>query len=196
MTELKRRVFTNETSDFEPPTARIAVSRATSRSAATVIVGVAVLIAGCSVASNPGSALKSVPTSTAVTSDRRSLAAQYLSIAEAGNDRLEIDFDRLSGRDRDRLASSLSDLRDVSATERLFDRHLLTIAFPTAVKMIAEELYAVNESRAQLTAEAASSRTLGQVRDYELRLSTANESVEAQVRLIRSSLHLPPPMSS
>jgi hypothetical protein len=75
-----------------------------------------------------------------VTTAGHSSASKYLAIALSGNNRLEIDFDQLSGRDRDRLSGARADLADASATERLFDRRLLMIAFPSAVKMIAEDL--------------------------------------------------------
>lgn len=99
-----------------------------------------------------------------MTTAGHSSASKYLAIALSGNNRLEIDFDQLSGRDRDRLSGARADLADASATERLFDRRLLMIAFPSAVKMIAEDLYTANESRAELTDEAAMSRTPVQLR--------------------------------
>jgi hypothetical protein len=164
--------------------------------AATMMLGIVVLVAGCSTSSRENGVNGVSHAPVAVTTDGHSPASQYLAIAVAGNNRLEIDFDQLSGRDRDRLSPALADLNDASATERLFDRRLLMIAFPPAVKVIAEELYAVNESRAKLSAEAAMSRTLVQLRGYESRLSAANVPVEREVRLVRSSLDLPPPNTS
>jgi hypothetical protein len=64
------------------------------------------------------------------------------------------------------------------------------------IKVIARGLYAANESRAELTGEAATSETFGQLREYEAQISLANGHVEDQVRLIRSTLHLPPPTTS
>jgi hypothetical protein len=160
------------------------------------MLGLAILVGGCSISSEPESAQRSSQATSAVTTYGRSAASQYLAIANSGNDRLEIDFDQLSGHDRDRLSNAVADLTDASATERLFDRRLLTIAFPSAVKMIAQELYSENESRAELTEEAATSRTLVQLRGYEARLSAADVPVEREVRLVRALLHLPPPMTS
>jgi hypothetical protein len=164
--------------------------------AATMMLGIVVLVAGCSTSSRENGVNGGSHAPVAVITDGHSPASQYLAIAIAGNNRLEIDFGQLSGRDRDRLSDALVDLSDASATERLFDRRLLMIAFPPAVKVIAEELFAANESRAKLSAEAAMSRTLGQLRGYESRLSAANVPVEREVRLVRSSLDLPPPMTS
>jgi hypothetical protein len=127
---------------------------------------------------------------------RGTLASQYLRIADAGNDRLEDDIDGLSGRDRDRLAASEADLRDASATEKLFDRRVLGIRFPPALEKIAEALSAANQSRAALTADAATSRTLTHLQRFEAQISAANTQVETQVRLLRAALHLPPPDTS
>src|SRR4051794_2834723 len=52
---------------------------------------------------------------------RSALAARYRAIAEAGNRRLDHDFDAFEGRDHDRLAAADADLRDIAATERRFD---------------------------------------------------------------------------
>jgi hypothetical protein len=171
-------------------------SRVTRWSSATIGFGIVVLIAGCSTSSQRDGAIRSSRATAAVTTDVPTLGSRYLAIAVDGNNRLEIDFDHLSGRDRVGLSNALADLRDASATERLFDSRLSMIAFPSAVETIAEELYTANESRAEVTDEAALSRTLGQLHGYEPRLSAANVPVERYVRLIRSSLHLPPPMTS
>lgn len=123
-------------------------------------------------------------------------ASQYLDIAEAGNERLETDIDGLTGRDRDRLAAAKADLRDAAATERLFDRRLLDITFSPAINKIAEALSAVNQARAQLSADASTSPTRSQLHGFEVSLSAANARVELQVRRIRAALHLPPPSTS
>jgi hypothetical protein len=107
-----------------------------------------------------------------------------------------VDIDGLTGRDRGRLSVSRADLRDASATEKLFDRHLLAIGFPSAIKTIALSLYSANQARAALTSQAAMSRSLGQLRTYERRISAADETVEQQVRRIRNALRLPPPPTS
>ncbi len=127
---------------------------------------------------------------------RHALAARYLAIAEAGNRRLEIDFDGLHGRDRRNLAAAEADLRDAAATERLFDRRLLAIAFPPPTEAAARVLFRVNQARASLTMRAAASTSLRQLGGYEQRLNAANRPVEQEVRLIRRQLGLPPPETS
>lgn len=120
----------------------------------------------------------------------------YLAIAEAGNRRLEADFDPLERRDRNRLTQADADLRDAAATERLFDRRLLRIAFPSRTERVARRLYRVNEARARLTAAAAGSKSLHELDAYEQRLAAANAAVEGAVRPIRRLLGLPPPPAS
>lgn len=156
---------------------------------------VAVLVtAACTAAPAPETGVESNQSATpAAVSQRQVLAARYLVIATAGNRRLDSDFDRLESGDRATLAVARAHLRDAAATERLFDRRLLGIAFPPALEVTARALAKVNESRASLTAEAAVSRSLMQLRRYEPQLSAANGPVEEQVRILRSQLGLPPP---
>ncbi len=155
--------------------------------AAAALGCVALLGSGCAEA-RPGG--------LATGSTRRALAAQYLTIASAGNRRLELDLDPLETRDRNDLAHARADLRDAAATERLFDHRLLRIAFPSETERVARDLYRVNQARARLTAAAAASTSLGQLHAYEPRLDAANGPVERAVRTIRRQLGLPPPSSS
>jgi hypothetical protein len=124
---------------------------------------------------------------------RRALAAQYLLIAEAGNRRLEVDFDGLEELgDRD-LRAADSDLRDAAATERLFDRRLLAMTFPPALERVAHSLFEINESRASLTARAAASTSQRELAWYRPQLDAANVPVERAVGMLRRLLGLPPP---
>jgi hypothetical protein len=157
--------------------------------------------AGCG-ANRPGtpahqSASRTAPHSgLAIGSARRALATRYLAIARAGNRRLNADFDPLEGRDRNDLARARADLRDAAATERLFDRRLLRIVFPSDTELVAQDLYRVNQARAMLTAAAAASTSLRRLQGYERRLGVANSRVEHAVRRIRRELGLPPPPAS
>jgi hypothetical protein len=173
----------------------------TRRSAAAVLGCFGLLVVGCAAtrpgAPKPDSASRVAATSgLAVGSARRALGARYLVIATAGNRRLNADFDPLEKRDRNDLARAKADLRDAAATERLFDRRLLRIVFPSATERVARDLYRVNEARARLTTAAAASTSLHQLHAYEPRLDAANEPVEQAVRTIRRQLGLPPPPTS
>jgi hypothetical protein len=123
-------------------------------------------------------------------------AARYLAIATAGNQRLEIDFDRLAGPDREQLAAARMDLRDAAATEHVFDQCLLAIPFPPQTSPVAKWLFAVNQARARLTLTAAGSTSLPRLAWYQAQLTAANVPVEDAVSTIRLQLGLPPPSSS
>jgi hypothetical protein len=127
---------------------------------------------------------------------RGTLAAQYLTIARAGNRRLETDFNGLRDARQHDLATATADLRDAVATERLFDRRLLHLNLPPRIEAIARLLVSANQSRASLSGRAARSASLGQLRGYQTRLTAANAPVEEAVRVIRSMLGLPPPETS
>ena len=139
---------------------------------------------------------RSTPQPATATSSTPALAARYLAIAEAGNSHLERDFDSLEGRDHNDLARARADLRDAAATERLFDRRLLGIAFPPSIEQVARQLYRVNQRRAQLTFGASFATTLAFLHSYAPALDAANVPVERFVRTIRRQLGLPPPDTS
>ena len=120
---------------------------------------------------------------TAAGPGRRALAARYLAFAAAGNRRLEADFDRLNGPDRADLAAARADLRNVAATERLFDQRLARIAFPAGTERIAWLLVMSNQARSGLSAS-------------ERQLAAANGPVEDAVIVLPSRLGLPPPDTS
>ena len=151
--------------------------------ALVLVCCVALVTAGCAADGPPA------PAAAVAAGPSRLAAGRYLAIAEDGNDRLEVDFDRLAGRDRARLAAAQADLRDAAATERRFDRRLLAIMFPAATERIARLLFQVNQSRASLTISAARSVSLRQLGAFELRLSAANGPVEEAVRVL-SLIHI------
>jgi hypothetical protein len=133
---------------------------------------------------------------TAQPRKRHSAASQYLAIANAGNRRLDHDFDRLQGPDRNDLRRSRADLRDIAAAEHIFDRRLTRIRFRPRAERTARSLYRSNQRRATLTMTAAGSSSLREIRDYEQLLNAANRPVERAVRTLRRELGLPPPPSS
>jgi hypothetical protein len=174
----------------------------TRRGAAAAVLGCTALIgAGCA-ADRPGAPAHESASRTAaksglaIGSARRALGARYLVIATAGNLRLNADFDPLEGRDWNDLARAKADLRDAAATERLFDRRLLRIVFPSETERVAHDLYRVNQARARLTTSAAVSTSLRRLHAYERRLDDANRPVEQAVKTIRRQLGLPPPPTS
>jgi hypothetical protein len=121
------------------------------------------------------------------------LATRYLAIADAGNRRLDRDFDALKGGDHNDLARAQADLRDIVDTERTFDHALLALPLTPPTRATALALVAANEARAALTAEASTAATLDALHADEPRLAAANAPVERQVEAIRHQLGLPPP---
>jgi hypothetical protein len=126
----------------------------------------------------------------------RDLAARYSAIATVGNQGLDRAFTALDGPDRDHLPAARADLDAAATTERGFDRSLLAIVFPSAIEATVAAVVRVNETRANLTAHAAASTSLQQLRGYNPRLSAANDAVVQQVRTLRKQLGLPPAETS
>lgn len=187
-------------SDYDAIMARR--GRARLGAAAAAVGCAALLSAGCTAAKPASLAAHRPASATAAAggfasgSARRALAARYLAIANAGNRRLDAAFGRLQRRDRNRLAAAEADLKDAAATERLFDRRLLEIAFPPRTEQAARLLYRVNQARAALTTAAAQSTSIRQLHTSQRRLTAANRPVEEAVKTIRRQLGLPPPSTS
>jgi hypothetical protein len=127
---------------------------------------------------------------------REQLAGRYLTIAQAGNRRLEKDLGRLEDRGRIRLTTARAALADAAATERQFDQRLSLIEFGAPIEPIASLLYHLNQARARVTAAAARSSTLWELRMWLRRLDRENAAVEEAVRILRSQLGLRPPETS
>lgn len=152
------------------------------------IAGVMVAAGGCAAAASPGA--------VATVSAAPSPAAAYLAIATTGNTRLDKDFDRFNGPDRNHITASAADLRDIAATEHIFDQHLAQLTLPAPAAAWAHTLIRANEARANLTLRAADSTTLRQLDSLGPSLTAANAPVERAVSRIRTTLGLPPPDTS
>jgi hypothetical protein len=173
------------------------------RAAVTAIgCGLVILAAGCGSAggeaagaSQPGTAASSAPAQLS-RAELNTMAARYLAIARPANRRLDVAFDGYSDAAHESLARARRDLRLEAATERRFDSQLLAIAFPSWIALTARALVSVNQRRIALTEHQAGAPTLTAMRALEYRHRAANAAVEAQVRLIRQFLGLPPPSTS
>ena len=100
-----------------------------------------VALAGCATSSGPSQPSAAVPAKPSIAT----LAKQYLTIAEPANRVLDKSFDALEDNDDD-LGASSALLRTIVATERSFDRELLTLKLPPAMRETAVELVRVNEA--------------------------------------------------
>lgn len=163
-----------------------------------------ILAGGCAVSPPPGAAVgrtarpgKGTVGPALSGPARRALASRYLAIARPANHRLEHEVDGFAEHRRRRdLTAATADLRAEAATERWFDRRLAAIAFPAAIAVIARALIGANEHRIALTEQEALSATIGSLRSFTAGHRAADAAVEAQVRLIRRALGLPPPSES
>ena len=144
--------------------------------------------AGCSAGAKSGGSAGGTGT--------KELAAAYMAIARPANHRLEIEVNSYNDHARHYLARAEADLREEAATERWFDRRLLKIAFPSAIAAAARALVRVNDQRIALTTEQARAMTVAALLAFNARHRAADAAVEAQVRIIRKQLDLPPPGNS
>ena len=149
--------------------------------AGSVLVVVALAVAGCA-----GSSPAHVSTPD--------LAKRYMSIATPANTVLDKSFDALSDhkRDGDGVSASVPLLRTIALTERTFDRELLALKLPAQMGTTAAALVTANEARGNLTTQATTATSVPSLNQYETELDAMNAPVEAQVRILRKDLGLPP----
>jgi hypothetical protein len=126
----------------------------------------------------------------------KALAKAYLAIAEPANHRLDIEVDKYQDERRHHLAAAESALRAQAATERQFDRDLAKIKFPPPIAATARALIAVNKIRASMAEREAMARSISELLSFDSEHKLADAEIEAQVRVIRSQLRLPPPETS
>lgn len=169
-----------------------------------------ILVGGCAASSPsaPGSASRTGPAPTSPAASRpatvqamphgtiRALARTYLAIAGPANRKLDTEEDGYTDNERDDLAAAVVDLRAQVRTERWFDQHLLKIPFPQRIDALARALVLANQGRIALTDQQARSASLTALRSADALRRAADASVEAQVKLLRRALDLPPPSAS
>ena len=158
----------------------------------TVVMGLALAAAGCGPAQHP--AVRPGASSTAPSI--RALAAAYLAIARPANHRLDVEVSAYAKHASHNLSAAAAALRAQAATERHFDRQLAAIPFPPAIAATARALIGVNQVRARLTEQQAAATSIPALLSFAGRHRAADAEVEAQVRVIRAELGLPPPGSS
>jgi hypothetical protein len=128
--------------------------------------------------------------------DLRALAKAYVEIAEPANHRLDVEVDKYEDERHHDLAAAESALRAQAATERQFDRNLAKIGFPPAIAATARALIGVNEIRARMADREAKARSISDLLSFDSQHKLADAQVEAQVKVIRAQLGLPPPETS
>jgi hypothetical protein len=154
--------------------------------AACCLAVLAVLVAGCGTSGTP----------TATPAEVHAMAARYLAIARPANRLLDKEIDGYGDHEWDDLARAQADLRAEAATERRFDAQLLAIRFPSQIALTARSLVRVNQHRIELTERQARAGSLPRMRSFDRQHKAADAALEAQVRMIRVDLGLPPPSTS
>jgi hypothetical protein len=160
------------------------------------VVCLALGAAGCGPPHHPAARPSDRPGASSAAPGIRALAADYLAIARPANHRLDIEVSAYAKHARHDLAAAADALRAQAATERHFDRQLAAIPFPRAIDATARALIGVNEIRARLTEQQAAATSIPALLSFSGRHKAADAQVEAQVRVIRAELGLPPPESS
>jgi hypothetical protein len=163
-------------------------------------LGLIIGSAGCAASGSAGASGQQAspqPTSSASPgSGTRALSASYLAIAVPANHRLDHEMDGFREHRRHDLAVAESYLRAQAATERWFDRRLQRITFPPRIAAVARALVRANQRRVRLTELQARSSSIAKLLSFTSRHKAADAAVEAQVRVIRKALGLPPPAAS
>jgi hypothetical protein len=126
----------------------------------------------------------------------RALAKAYMAIAEPANHRLDVEVDKYEDERHHDLAAAELALRAQAATERQFDRDLAKIGFPPPIAATARALIEVNEIRARMAEREARATSISELLSFGSQHKLADAEVEAQVRVIRAQLGLPPPETS
>jgi len=169
---------------------------ASTRSALLAAAASAAMLAAGGCASSPQARSASPTPSASESASIRSLGARYLAIAEPANHRLDAEVDAYADNARHNLAAAENALRAEAATERKFDRQLAEISFPPAIEATAHALIRVNEIRVNVTLKQAAAHSIRALLSFTATHNAADAEVEAQVRVIRSELGLPPPETS
>jgi hypothetical protein len=168
---------------------------------AVVLLMLLLLAAGCGRGHPAGTAGPAArqgvpPGSSAAQGGMRTLASAYLAIAGPANHRLETEVDGFTRHERIDLAAAQADLRAEAATEQRFDLLLSKIPFPPRIAVTARALVQANQRRAALAGRQARSSSVSGLLSFDSRHRAADAAVEAQVRIIRRALGLPPPQTS
>lgn len=163
----------------------------------TGMLALTLLTVSCTSSEQAGSA-KTAASATAAASPgaMKALAAAYLAIAKPANHRLDTENDGFADHERGDIAAAESDLRAEAATEHQFDQQLSKIRFPPQIAVTAQALIQANAGRITLTLREARSSSVTGLLSFDHRHRAADAAVEAQVKVIRRALGLPPPSDS
>jgi hypothetical protein len=167
---------------------------------AVAVLGLTLITSGCA-SGHPaavGRRTGSTAPATRPAADGKSTiaGARYLAIAVPANHSLDAESDSLTDHEHHDLAAAEAALRAEAATEHRFDQLLAEIPLPAQIAATARTLIRVNQNRIGLTEQQARSSSIAELLSFASRHQAADAAVEAQTRLIRQELGLPPPPTS
>ena len=188
----------HDTASAGTRSARLTAGGSATRQAAALLC--LLLTAGGCASRPPGTAggasYRAAASSTAPGGSSKAPAAAYLAIAGPANHQLDHEGDVYNHHARDNLPLAESALRAEAATERQFDEGLARIRFPARIAATARAIIRVNQHRIDLTELQAQSTTISGLLSFTSGHAADDAAVEAQTRIIRRQLGLPPPKTS
>jgi len=120
------------------------------------------------------------------------IASLYTNVAAPADRALAPDIATYSHDMNSNLAAAKLDLQKQVQAETSFDNQLGDITFPPAPDPHADLLIAADQKRIKLIKQQMQARTLRKLRSFNAQDLAANAVVEAQVKIIRQDLGLPP----
>ena len=120
------------------------------------------------------------------------IASLYTNVAAPADRALATDIATYSRDMNSNLAAAKLDLQKQMQAETSFDNQLGDITFPPAPDPHADLLIAADQKRIKLIKLQMQARTLRKLRSFNAQDRAANAVVEAQVKIIRQDLGLPP----
>jgi len=120
------------------------------------------------------------------------IASLYTNVAAPADRALATDIATYSRDMNSNLAAAKLDLQKQMQAETSFDNQLGDITFPPAPDPHADLLIAADQKRIKLIKLQMQARTLRKLRSFNAQDLAANAVVEAQVKIIRQDLGLPP----
>jgi hypothetical protein len=120
------------------------------------------------------------------------IASLYTNVANPADRALTGEVSAYTLNERHDLAAAKLALSQEVKTETSFDNQLGDITFPSAPDPHADLLTAADAKRIKLLKQQMLATSLRKLRAFDSRDQAANAAVEAQVRIIRADLGLPP----
>jgi hypothetical protein len=120
------------------------------------------------------------------------IASLYTNVAGPADRAIGAEIQAYGVNRRRNLAAAKLDLSNEVKAETSFDSRLGAITFPPAADPHADLLTAADAKRIQLIELQLKARSLRKLRAFDGRIEAASSAVDAQVKIMRADLGLPP----